>query len=85
VKIFKLGEDEFPSALVQVNCRTCRKPVGLWRADSTGDGSWEQYRRHRCRCVPPVSLPEGDDLERLVARAWRSMRPDGRTPVIVSR
>jgi hypothetical protein len=85
INLARDGMDEFPFLLVQVNCRRCRKPVGQWRANARGEGSWSRHHRQRCRCEPPVSLPEGNDLEELVARARRDPRPNGRAPVIVSR
>lgn len=78
------GFDYIPQPLVQAWCSRCRKPAGLWRADSSGAGAWQQHHRKRCRCDPPPPLPEGAALDRLVERARRSVNDGRQRPTNVS-
>ncbi len=76
---------DLPLPLVLVRCKRCRGLAGLFSADPSGAGAWSNDHRHRCRCDPPPQLPEGTELDGLVAQARREMRYDGRAPVTVFR
>jgi hypothetical protein len=71
--------------LLRVCCRRCSKTVATWIADADGRGDWHNEHRKRCRCDPPPPLPEGQELEKLVARARRKNRTDGRPAITLSR
>jgi hypothetical protein len=81
----RFGFDGVPLALVLVRCRRCHRPAGLFCADASGTGAWRKDHHRRCRCDPPPQLPNGTELDRLVAQARRGMRSDGRAAVSVSR
>lgn len=81
----RTGFDKMPLPLVQVWCRRCHGPAGLWRADTYGIGFWHHDHRKHCRCDPPPTLPEGTELDTEVRRARRSWRNGRRRPVNVSR
>lgn len=82
----RVGLENMPvHPLVRVWCRRCSKAAGLWVADSNGGGLWRNEHRHRCRCDPPPTLPQGKELDGLIARAWRSTRSDRRRPINISR
>jgi hypothetical protein len=81
----RTGIDKMPRSLVLVRCLRCRVTAGLFRADGSGTGSWRHDNNRRCRCDPPPKLPEGAELDELVAQAWRSMRSDGRAAVTIFR
>jgi hypothetical protein len=81
----RTGFDAMPLPLVLVRCRHCHKTAGRFSAGKGETGSWSHKERNRgCHCDPPPTLPAGDELDALVARAWREMRYDGRAPVVVS-
>jgi len=73
--------------LVLLRCRRCRRTAGLWSADADGRGNWESHPapQRRCRCDPPPELPQGAELDGLVAQARRRKRYVGRAAVTVSR
>lgn len=71
------ASDKLPQQLVHVRCRRCRKNAGVWNGKADGTGRWQNNHRNRCRCDPPPSLPEGAELERLVAEAWLLIDPTG--------
>lgn len=82
---FRIGFDQMPVPLVLVRCRRCHRTAGVWCADSTGAGAWRSRHRRRCRCDPPVELPDGEELDELIGQARRSMRFDGRAALSVFR
>jgi len=83
---FRTGIERMPVVpLVRVWCRRCGRSAGLWVADHSGGGLWRNEHRHRCRCEPPPTLPEDQELDGLVARAWRSKRNDRHPPMNISR
>lgn len=63
--------------LVHVRCLRCRKNAGVWKETLSGNGFWENHHANRCRCDPPPSLPEGEELDRLVEQAWLRIDPTG--------
>jgi hypothetical protein len=81
----RIGFDAMPLELLKVWCRGCHRPAGLWCAAASGAGAWHKDHRRRCRCDPPPQLPEGAELDREVARAWRSKRKGGKLPMNISR
>jgi hypothetical protein len=84
--IFRVGLDRMPLPMVLVRCRRCRRQAGQYREDSHGDGNWSYRDEGSCTCDPPVVLPQGDELVRLVKLARRrGQRADGKAPVKVTR
>jgi hypothetical protein len=81
----RTGFDKMRLPLVQVWCRRCHGPAGLWCADATGAGVWQHHHRKRRRCDPPPTLPEGKELDELGKRARRSKGDGKQRPVSVSR
>lgn len=81
----RIGFDKMPLPLVLVRCRRCHRPAGLFCADASGSGSWRHDHHRHCHCDPATPLPTGTELDKLVARARRGGRSDGRAAVTVSR
>ena len=81
----RTGFDRMPVPMVQVWCRRCHGPAGLWCTDAYGVGAWRMDHRKRCRCDPPPALPEGTELRELVAEARRSKNNGRQRPLSVSR
>ena len=79
------GADRIPLALVQVWCCRCQRPAGLWCADAHGAGAWRHEYHKRCRCDPLPTVPEGTELDELVAQARRSRNKGRPRPLNVSR
>jgi hypothetical protein len=71
--------------LLRVCCSRCSKTAATWITDTNGSGDWHKEHRKRCRCDPSPSLPEGQELEKYVARARRINRTDGRPAITLSR
>ena len=69
--------DDLAQQLVHVRCRRCHKNAGVWKGKTDGTGSWQNDHVKRCRCDPPPPMPEGAELDRLVARAWLLIDPTG--------
>ena len=69
--------ENLPYRLVHVRCRRCHKNAGVWNGRKDGTGFWQNDHVRRCRCDPPPPLPEGGELEQLVAEAWLLIDPTG--------
>ena len=69
--------ENMPHQLVHVRCRRCKKNAGVWNGRKDGTGFWQNNHAKRCRCDPPPALPEGVELDGLVAEAWLSIDPTG--------
>jgi hypothetical protein len=67
-------EVEVPRPLIAARCSRCYQLAAKYYwADSDEQGAWESDapRRGGCKCDPPPTLPEGDELAQLIARARR--------------
>ena len=71
-----------PISLVLVKCRRCYRRVDIWIHYVGSSSGWDGQRR--CRCDPPPALPEGEELDELVKRAWTAIERDGYRNYIVS-
>jgi hypothetical protein len=59
-----------PDHLILVRCRGCRKPVARYCLSADGIGEWKRdFRRGPCVCGRAPTLPEGRELDRLIAEA----------------
>lgn len=64
-----------PTYLVQIQCDRCYRRVGIWTHYSSSSPDWSGLGR--CRCDPPPKLPEGEELDALVRKAWMMIERDG--------
>ena len=75
----RIGFDAMPLPLVLVRCKRCHKTAGLFSAAAERCRLLVAQGPHRrCRCDPPPRLPEGAELDGLVAQAWRCKMRDER-------
>ena len=78
-----VGLNGIPLPWVLVRCRRCHQPVALYCEDAGGVvGEWRRRDEGSCACDPPVVLPDGQELARLVKKAQRA-GPDHGAPASV--